>query len=459
MNGRILWIELRRNELLLLFPVVMLLYGFGTWESVLNLSVVFWVENSVEARNSVALLGPFAGVVAAWMTGRDRRRGLDDLIATTPRPALSRDLTVWAATALLGIAAYAVVAAVILGRTALRASWDGPYLSILVPGFCTIVAMAAIGYPIGRILPRRVTAILVGAGSIILIALPITVWDSWLGYLSPAFAADTPLSAWWGVQPNIALAQSIFLLGVACLGLAGIAAVSRARRVALPVLLVAIVTAAVGIGTIRSGVHAAGEPEIAAYDPACAGDAVMVCVHPAFEGVLDDLVAGTEVIIAPFVGLEGVPTRLDQQAPRPPDDSGGVFSDVMSGEVDGAILAGPGFSIEDPVDVGAVFVALNQITAQILGPPPMPDGQDTAAWEARLVIRLGLLQAAGYDLTCNGDEMVESGLLSSSSLAYHGVSCSAFERFVALNPATRNEWLRQNYEAIRAGEITLEDLP
>ncbi|MGH2531091.1 MAG: hypothetical protein ACRDJW_02180 [Thermomicrobiales bacterium] len=456
MSGRLLWIEVRRNDLLLLFPVVVALYGFVAWESVLVHSVLFWAENSVWARNSIVLLGPFAGAVAAWMAGRERRRGLDDLIATTPRPALIRDLTIVAATSLLGIMAYVVIAVGILGRTATRASWDGPYLSVLVPGLFTIVAMAAVGYPIGRTFPRRVTAILVGAGLIIAIALPITIWDSWPEFLSPLFEADA--SPWWGIQPEIALPQSIFLLGIAYLGLAGIAAVSGARRVALPVLLVAIVTSAVGVGTIRGGgARAEGEREIIAYEPVCAGNPVTVCVHPAFEPVLDKLVDGANAMATPFIGLDSMPTRLVQRAPNPDGRSG-----LFEFEFDGPVSSGVGFSIEEPVHGGAVFAAQERIANILLGEPDALASPEEAVWQAHKVIVLGLLETAGYDLTCKNNAPsyeVSTGLLGGSGFGYEGVPCDEFERFVALDPAARNEWLRQNYAALRAGEIGLEDLP
>lgn len=453
MSGRLLRIELRRNELLLIFPVVIALYGFFTWEGVLHNSILFWADGSIEARNAIALLGPFAGAVAAWMASRDRRRGLDELIATTPRPALGRDLTICAATAILGIAAYAAAAVAVLGWTAPRTSWDGPYVSVLIPSLFAIAAMVAVGYPIGRAFPRRITAILVGAALIIAIALPITLSDSWPQFLSPV--GELSASPWYGIRPGIAFEQSLFLLGIAYIGLAFVAAASKARRVALPMLIVAIVTSAIGVGAVRAGAQHEGEPEILTYEPVCAGDPVTICVHPAFEGVLDDLANRTNTMLAPFAGLNGLPTRFEQQAPNP--DQGNLLRPwPAEGE----------FYIDDPTFTGMILMALLQISDSFLGEPDDHDeidSRDMSVLNARIVVQVSLLESAGYDLTCEDDQVtyeLDNRLLSGgSAVGFFGIPCEEVDRFTALDPEVRAEWLRQNAAALRAGEIALEDLP
>ncbi|MGH2558485.1 MAG: hypothetical protein ACRDJH_05420 [Thermomicrobiales bacterium] len=454
MSGRLLRIELRRNELLLIFPVVVVLYGFFTWDGVLRHSILFWADGSIESRNVIALLGPFSGAVAAWMAGRNRRRGLDELIATTPRPALGRDLTICAATAILGIAAYAAAAVAVLGWTAPRTSWDGPYVSVLIPSLVGIAAMAAVGYPIGRAFPRRITAILVGAGLIIAIALPITLSDSWPRFLSPV--GELNASPWYGIRPGIAFEQSLFLLGIAYVGLAAVAAASKARRVALPVLVVAIVTSAIGIGAVRAGAQDEGKPKLLAYEPVCAGDPVTICVHPAFEGVLDELADRTNTMLAPFAGLDGVPTRFEQQAP--------TLEQVRRNDI--PMPAEGEFYIEYPTFTGMIFEALFQISDSFLGEPDEPDeldSRDIPVSEARFLVHVTLLESAGYDLTCEDDQVtyeIDSGFLSSgSAMGFFGIPCEEVDRFTALDPEVRAEWLRQNAAALRAGEIDLEDLP
>ncbi|MGH2531089.1 MAG: hypothetical protein ACRDJW_02170 [Thermomicrobiales bacterium] len=131
MSARLLWMEVRRNERLWLFPLVVVVYRFIAVPlppfdgQAIEGTARFWPESSMVARNAVGLLTPITGATAAWAASREHRRGMEDLIATTPRPAMGRNLTQIGATALLGLSAFGVLAAVILGRTAMSTTWGG----------------------------------------------------------------------------------------------------------------------------------------------------------------------------------------------------------------------------------------------------------------------------------------------------------------------------------------------
>src|SRR5207302_3163622 len=77
-----------------------------------------WPHEMLRARDWMLYAGPFLAGAAVLMAGRERRRGMDDLLATTPLPAWTRQATTWAATTIWSLLAYLVVAVVIIGITA-----------------------------------------------------------------------------------------------------------------------------------------------------------------------------------------------------------------------------------------------------------------------------------------------------------------------------------------------------
>jgi len=107
--GRLFTIETRRNIGFWAFPFLAGL-AWLAWRinqgAEPHSSVALWPQTSIDIAFAVAFVGPAAGGLAAWVAGRDRRRGMDDLLATTPLPVSRRELTLLAATTLWVLCAY-----------------------------------------------------------------------------------------------------------------------------------------------------------------------------------------------------------------------------------------------------------------------------------------------------------------------------------------------------------------
>ncbi len=141
-------IEARRSVGLLFFPVLVLATFWVAREYLPN-GVALWTATAYAGKQTVIFLGPLMAGLAAWTAGRNGRRGIDELLASTPRSAASRDLTTWAAVALWGVLAYAGTVAVLSMITYPRATWGSPPLVFLAEGLFSLLAYSAIGYAAG----------------------------------------------------------------------------------------------------------------------------------------------------------------------------------------------------------------------------------------------------------------------------------------------------------------------
>jgi hypothetical protein len=181
---------------------------------------------------------------------------------------------------------------------------------------------------------------------------------------------------------------------------------------------------------------------------------VTVCVHPAYESLLDESATVIESFIEPIAGLEGVPSRFQQ-------DVGAVIGDTTKGW----------FYFYDGQALGH-HIPHSLAVAFMLSPPseaPQGDGDAqfvVAEWLLQRVYveRPGIapismfdvLPAVGEVLTCN-----ESGCTPDPARyqPLRRTFDAAVARFAALDPAERRAWLEANWTDLRAGRLHIEDLP
>lgn len=172
-----------------------------------------------------------------------------------------------------------------------------------------------------------------------------------------------------------------------------------------------------------------------------------MCVHPAFSFYLHDLTAAFDPVAAEIAGLPGAPAGAKEIA----SVSGG--QDVQSG-----------MSVNSPVfeftaeHVGPMF-------GQFLGIPGGPvwgEGFQQGLLDAFLTgrhagpvqILLGPAQQAVEDAVLNA----VGSQPPSPSVTSAGVSVAA-QRFAALPASARHAWLAAHLAALRAGTITLAQIP
>jgi len=285
-----------------------------------------------------------------------------------------------------------------------------------------------------------------------------------LHYLSPVAALDA--SVWYGVRPDVGWPQALFLLGLTCLALGGLALL-RGERVraawsallaggALGVVAVAILLAvsppsAVLLGASRT--TNVSFPLLTRYDrlipytPVCAGAPVPVCVHPAYQSYLAAEAPVINRLIAPLVGLPGVPLRAAQL----PHGEMGVIGRVL------AFLPNNGNNATDQYFFGNIAQAL--VGYDVVGPLPPCPGDPTlrACMEAQDAIGIWLVRQAGLRL-----DIVNAG--GTTLQPYFGgvdwdATSAAATRFASLGRERQRAWLRAHYITLRHGGVPLKDLP
>ncbi len=458
MSVRMVRIEVRRNVVVLLLPILAVIAWLQARNG-LQTPVVVWPQVTVQARDWIVYLGPFVAAAAAWMGARERRHGMEDLLATTPCPSRWRRSATWTATTLWGLLAYGAVAG-ILAYGATRATWGTPlawpFCWPLLIGLLALPAHAAVGFALGRYAPSRYTPPLVAIALLLVQAYVggaigegarVPAWvPYWAAYLSPAVYVDQ--SVWFGVTPNLCGPQALYLLGLTPLALGSLAGSDERRPVrwGAPLAGAALLVAGViligrtvpsvkaGSPVMKSAIEARGVQSIP-YTPLCGGAPVVVCVHPAYSAQLREVAALVNRVVAPLYGLPGVATRAVQRS-----SGHGAPSDAL---VFYPITGATG--VEGVAAVVAVQLAWGRAARYDV----TIDGQSSVhiiGGGARTMLWLWLMRQAGYRVPRPvqgfGDAVV-----------------AAEQRFAALPAATQRAWLHAHYAALCEGRVPLRSIP
>jgi hypothetical protein len=499
--GRLLRLELKRNMAPYLLPLLVAVFYFNTIRTADGFPPVWTLRASVITDHMLFEFSAFAGGLAAWAGSRERRRKTLDLAATTPRAAWARLSVTLAGTLCWLLLAFLAGVAVLYIQTALQATWGGPPLWPVFIGAAGVTAVTMIGFTCGVVFPGRFTAPLVAIGVLVLYqtglrqALGVTPLSGTYALLSSANAPPSvDAGVYYHLAPDVPITQVMFLGGiaVALLGALGLAPGLRqlasagglrslraalARRNGWLLRPVAVILVASGVAASWTAFALAGTAkpdavggwEIPALHSAASDQRVpvpqdcgswsgfQVCVHPAFSFYLHDVAAALDPVAAEIAGLPGAPTRAGEVASM---SSGQIVQSGISGNPPvfefTAERVGPLFGqfygIPDPAvwregfQQGLLDAFLTRPSRQA-GPVPLGTAQQA--------VEDALLTAAGTNLSAAIGKMPQHG----QPIAGPPAVVSATQRFAALPASARHTWLAAHLAALRAGTITLAQIP
>ena len=470
-TSRLFYLELRRSPALLAIPVLIGLallawYLFQQDEQHVSFH---WPNASEDIGVAAIFLGPAAGGLAAWAAGRDRRHGLGDLLRTTPRPAVSREINLLSATTAWIVVAYAAAGISLGVATALKADWGGPVLAPILIGLLAIAVQAAIGFAAGSfsasLVQSRLIAAIVPVVLFLAELVPVLIQGG-VEQVGPNMRADTyPYenlsvvsviqtlggSIFWSPPTEIAWAALAWLGGFGGLALALILLRHRPRSIvawgAIPLAVVAVVYGWIQLvpAPAVSGNYASSHA--IAYEPACVQRSIPICVHPANESFLDETADLIDPVVRPLAGLPGAPLRAEQIR----EPKGGELISLTSDSPDvvPVLLAGAGTSYQSVATTAAV------------GAVRIPSDDPFVLTPAQRAIATWLVRQAGWpDLDAPPPLNVVPGNPTRADHEQELADISlAADRFAALPPAEQRSWLETNLTSLRAGTLAFEDLP
>ena len=489
--ARLLWVELRHNAMPLVLPLIAVVIWFDCYRIAATLPPLWVMRLFYILGQGHALIdfAPFVAGVAAWMGSRDGRRGTGDLVTATVRPRWEAQLATWAATVVWAVGAYLVFMAVILYLLGRAVAWGGlPWWSIAVDG-AGVAAVASVGFAAGARFPGRFTAPVTAFGTVLAMGMASQTgfaanggWALILPTMSNGnFGQDAGIFYQW--LPDLPIARVIFFTGIAAaavglLGLSPAAGGPRLRRSAAVITaagaaaavaaIVLAVTAHVGpYGTVIPVLHDAANDKPMPYTPVCRNAGIPVCVQPAYRPYLGDLAAAVGPVAGELAGLPGAPVRATQIAALFAANQGhpvrGWAGQIITLGGSPAMLSMPTGAIALPGSFGshdASFVDQIKVEAvhAFVAPGSAFGGPAQAAVEA------ALLQHAGIPLAAQPNALGDSpwplpGGGPHATAHYPPPVAAAAQRFGALPATARHAWLAAHLGALRAGQISLGQLP
>jgi hypothetical protein len=521
-SARVLRLELKRNVVPYLLPLLAAVFFFDTLRTADAFPAVWTLRASVIGDHMLFDFGAFAGGLAAWAGSREGRRKTLDLVATTSRAAWARLSIALAGTLCWLLLAFLAGVALLYIKTALQATWGGPPLWPVFVGAADVTVVTVIGFGCGFFFPGRFTAPLVAVGTLLLsqagfrAQLGMSPGSGTYAVLSPA--GQPPMldaGVYYRVPPDVSIVQVMLMGGItlALFGVLGMVAGIRhliragGLRVALRALagrgddmrlrMTAAVLIGCGIaasgtaialaGTAQPGaaggwvipaLHSAGSDRPIPVDWDCtsaaadaaARPAFQVCVSEAFSFYLHPVASALTPVAAEIAGLPGAPAGAREVA----SVAGGQA--VMSGitgtppvfdftadHVGGVLGEFYGLGNGQTAQAWGRAFQQGMLNAFLAGSPPHAGGPadalpqflnlQTPLGAAQQAVENALLAPFGWQPAIAGQAF---GQWHGRALA--GILAAA-RRFGALPASARHTWLGAHLSALRAGTITLAQIP
>jgi hypothetical protein len=486
--GRLLRLELRRNPMPWMVPLLAVLIWFDTYQTTMSFPP-YWIQRAMILQtHAVSDFQPFVVGVAAWMGSRDSRRGTTDLVTVTSRPRWGAQFVTWAATTCWAVVAYLGCVGVLYGIIARQAVWGGPPWWLLAVGVASMVTFSALGFTAGALIPSRFTPPLAAVIVlfVLLVAFRVAVHGNLYALIMPlndtiGHKPGPDLGVFYPFLPDLSIAQMMFLAGltIAALAALGLPAASGGRwlrRACAALTMAGLVTAGTAVGLAGAArleaqgmmaipaLHDAADDRPIGYTPVCGHSVVPVCLHPAFRDYLPYVTAALDPVLSQVSGLPGAPVRIAQITTNLVVPSGGetisgsppVFRMPLARyEVD------PNYFRADFVIGGVRLQAGLTIVNTVIGGGSsgglLGDLEGSPAQQA---IKTAIMKVAG---TPSGVQCARAGITTTCyklPMPASGTPASAAaQRFAALPAATRHAWLVTHLTALRAGRLTLAQLP
>jgi hypothetical protein len=282
--SRVLAVHVRRfglpgAALIVLVGAVALYLARGDWS-------IGWMALAMTQRSYLMLLSPLALAAGAWLALREHRANVAELFAGTPRPRRQRILLTLTAVGGSAGLAYVLVLAV-------TAPW---------------IASTARYLPLGRLVPRPVTAPVLGvAGFLAILAVPLGFRAERLAFLSsPAWGMEL-FSEYQTVPAQASAAQAVLAVAVAVAAAMLVAAGHWRTRVA------ALLPVALGVA-LSAGIMPRDHGRIT-FDPVaqqlvCTDDTPRVCVSRVHAGLLDEVTPHARKALSLLAKLPDPPTTV-----------------------------------------------------------------------------------------------------------------------------------------------------
>jgi hypothetical protein len=514
--ARLLRLELRRNAMLWMLPVAAALFWFTTYRKTMALPPLWNLRaTNMQSGALVAFVLPVAGA-AAWMGSREGRRHTTDLVTITAQPRWARLLATWAATTCWAMAAYLGCLAVLYGVTAQQAGWGGPLWWPAAVVAVSLPALSAVGFAAGTLVPSRFTAPLVAVAAFFALALSTQLIHGSQSYwqISPLVTGpwdtgpDAGVGTFYHYLPDLSIAQVMFLAGLTTAVLAAPALPTgsggrwlRAAAAALTaagLLAAGTAVALAGTGKLDAhgmiaipALHDAANDRPVRFTPVCSETAIPVCLNPAYASYLPAVAAALKPVLNQIAGLPGAPARISQAAATYQQGTG----NTVSVGLDGPPLSGrpPVFRLLLPDQQPGPTMTTSQLANEVrssAGPDIVASviGDGPSASQAQHAVVAALMRAAslptqgpppGTPPTASSEpaqsqharcERAASCATSPASraagviyqppeVAPGSLVYAAAQRFAALPASARHAWLVQHLAALRAGRITLAQLP
>jgi hypothetical protein len=490
--GRLLRIELRRNAMVWIAPVMVLLFYFTTFRPVMALPALWGLRALTMQRDALIAFGPFVAGAAAWMGSREGRRDTAELIAGAARARWSAQLITWGATTLWALGSFAVCIAAVYIATAVQASWGAAQWWPAVVEAAWIVALSGAGFAAGALFPSRFVAPLAAVITAVALeiafnaelppvpldpphpALQISPYTLALPMISRPLI---PFNAgvYYPFLPDLSIVQTMLGAGLAAVAIGGLGLRELthrgARRGGATAFALTLAGIAASLGAVilagRAIPDAHGMVEIPAlhnsaddhpyaYTPACDAAAIPVCVHPAFRAELPGLARMLRPVERDLAGLPGVPVRIDLNASANnqlaiPEGTNCQHTPNGVECHSSALVAGygPGTISGTPPTLHFAF-DLASITGRTLDDAAVENFAQTtlggSSDTARAAIAGALIHDAGIPLGMD-------------DFALSAPAASAATRFSDLPVASQRAWIRSHWSTLRAGKITLARLP